>query len=59
MAQEKVKRPGGPLGILCSEVPRLLIILVILSIILQLELQIKDMEEQEDTEGMEGIIIRL
>ena len=27
--------------------------------LLQLELQMKDMEEQEDTEGMEGIIIRL
>ena len=32
---------------------------VVLSMLLQLELQMKDMEDQEDTEGMEGIIFRL
>ena len=32
---------------------------VVLSMLLQLKLQMKDMEEQEDTEGMEGIIMRL
>ena len=32
---------------------------VILSMLLQHKLQMKDMEEQEDTEGMEGIISRL